>query len=203
MTDRRAFLAGMLMAPVAAAAPVQAAATFVCAPVSSSAAWDAAMERYQTAKARNDEFHAFAKPRWDQADAHRPDYIIRHEAKNGSVGVFDLNPHRADYAKYEWDGGPLDAYRFIRPQIERIEAEHEAYQRACDAVGYDQLHDQADEFCNGMVLAEDALLTMPAPHLKALEWKLLRWQEQSADSSLTPENFDQLIADVRRLSAKV
>ncbi|MEC3912195.1 hypothetical protein U5A82_17450 [Sphingobium sp. CR2-8] len=51
-----------------------------------------------------------------------------------------------------------------------------------------------------MVDAEDVLLALPAPHLNALEWKMLRWREQSEDSSLMPENFDAMLADIRRLA---
>jgi len=61
--------------------------------------------------------------------------------------------------------------------------------------------DQSEALCDKMVDAEMRLLKMPAPDLRAVEWKLLSWQEHSRDCVVEPSNFDDMLADVRRLSA--
>jgi len=56
-----------------------------------------------------------------------------------------------------------------------------------------------EPLCDAMIGAEDVLLAIPAPHLAAVEWKLLHWQSQTEHSQLTPKCFESVISDVRRL----
>lgn len=68
-----------------------------------------------------------------------------------------------------------------------------------DAKAMHEMHYGDEPLCSAMIDAEDALLALPAPHLAAVEWKLLHWQSQAEHSQLVPASFDHLISDVRRL----
>jgi hypothetical protein len=47
---------------------------------------------------------------------------------------------------------------------------------------------------------EDRLLAMPAPDLRAVEWKLQYWRRECETFVLEPHYFNALIDDVQRLA---
>lgn len=165
-TSRRNILAAALLAPVAISVPAAAVTP-------SASGWDAAMARYLAAKDKLDRFNEAARPAWEKAEAVMPTYSITHYAKNGSVADIPFTP--AELENYVAGNSAWDGYAFIRPQIEAMKAQHEEYSRIKKEVRFNELAEISERYCNAMIEAEEALLAMPAPHLRAVEWKLTHW----------------------------
>lgn len=192
-TSRRNILAAALLAPVAVSAPAIA----MTAP--SSADWDAAMARYLAAKDKHERFNEAARPAWEKAEAAMPTYTIAPHARNGFSATIRISPQELE--NYAPGNGEIDGYTFIRPQIQAMKVQHEEYQRIKKEVRYDELAEMSERYCNAMIEAEEALIAMPAPHLRAVEWKLAYWQQMSADNEIEPDSYVSVLADVRRLAA--
>ncbi len=158
------------------------------------------MARYLAAKDKHDRFNVSATPFREKAEAVMPSYTITHKPKLGVPATFRIGPD--DFAEYDPEPDGWDTYKFIRPEIEKLKADHQEYLRIKKEVRYNELAETSDRYCDEMTAAESVLLNMPAPHLKAVEWKLAYWMEISKGGSVDPENFATLLSDVRRLAGR-
>lgn len=77
-----------------------------------------------------------------------------------------------------------------------VMSEYLAARKASDASPFD------DELCDAMVEAESKLLSLPGPHIRAVEWKLSCLQDIADGCVITPEAIGRVLADVRRLVAR-
>ena len=158
------------------------------------------MARYLAAKARSEEMETRLKPIWDRLDAARPAYKITHVAKDGSSATYRMGPD--DFALYDSKPGDLDGCSFLRPQIEAMKAQHRDFERLKREVGSAELGRLSNRYSDEEAAVEYALLNTPAPHMRAVEWKLKCYAEIAADSSLDPADLENILADLRRLAGE-
>ena len=199
-TSRREVMRALAIVPTIIAAPVAAsAATERFAAAAGRSRWDVAMSRYLAIKAEADHFHATVYEAAERRlEPVRPPYRFPHTARDGSVVEYSLWPHQ--FSDYEIE--PVDMWAFIRPQIEDAKRKHAIYARECVAIGYDEINDRSDEYGNTLSEAEYRLLSLPAPDLNAVRWKMAHLREVAEGATINQEDFDVLIADISRIAGE-
>jgi hypothetical protein len=198
-TSRRALIGALSVAPFALGAIAAKAST-----ISGSVAWDQTLAAYEQRKAEAEHFSAtIYDPLHEKLEPLRPEYTIKHSAKNGSVGTHRFLPGEID--TYEHDGSAWDSWQFIRPEVDALIARHREYERQCDLHGWDRLNDRMDALMDAQCEAERAALATPAPNHAAIMWKLERLFGPDArdpddyTASWCPERVEQFFEDIRNM----
>lgn len=192
MATRREILAAAIAAPLIAAPSVAQAAGLACLPIADTAEWDAALARYQSANDDDDRFYREVyRPEMEPLDHLEPPYNITHVAKNGHAFTYSIDPRYNDY-----DTSQIGEWRFLREEIEQAKEKCAAYAAAMPASRRSYLNQTTDALGEAAYDARWALFRTPAPHLRALEYKLRMLKEASADSVIDPTEIEQIIKDV-------
>ncbi|CAN5143706.1 hypothetical protein BH10PSE12_BH10PSE12_16610 [soil metagenome] len=198
--NRRDIISAIALAPIAIAVPAAASLT------TKTSVWDRAMADYIAAKGAADQFQAdIYDPLYEKLNVIRPEYVIRHTAKNGTIGTYRFNAgEMGNYAAGDWD-----MYAAIRPQIDALIAQHQRYEAQYVAHDMDALNDRLDALVEMECAARAKLLNIPAPHHAAILWKMeILFGEDACGGdegytpSWSPEMTGQFFADVRRMGGR-
>lgn len=88
---------------------------------------------------------------------------------------------------------PPAGWRELLKEYLRLKGEFEALPIA-DTDGLNALYEKFSPM-------EDRLLAMPAPDLRAVEWKLQYWRRECETFVLEPQHFNSMIDDIQRLAS--
>lgn len=106
--------------------------------------------------------------------------------------------------KWWWSQDPAARKAEFREGLGQISEYRRVRDHANNRLGYDRATERCDELADAVSEAEGALMAMPAPHGRALLWKLEHLNEVSdgSTSGWSAEYVAQTMADARRLLSR-
>lgn len=192
--SRRAVLAGMLLAPAAAAIPTVVAAS------DNTSMWDEALRGWRKADA---DYDAFLTELWNpvQEELERrtpaPARSFSITTASGKTVTYDLVATDPDcYAR-----SPIPAISNPgRRMAEEWREWNVQYEAVAAELNFDALYDEDNRLLDLRLEARDRLMNTPAPHVAAVLAKLeIMWEDRHKDRE--EENELIVMSDLRRLAA--
>jgi len=184
-----------------AAAPVAFPAAAACA-VPALTSWDKKLAAYEAAKREHENWHERVYyPVMEKVErfAPRPDLWFEVTARSGQTARYDMWPTRMD----EYDNHISHVFR------EKAAAVREAWETHVagrERFGLSALNKESDRLVDYVYDLHNELIYMPAPHLRALAWKVdqlfgpgIAREADEDGPTWCADYINALVSDVRRL----